>query len=198
MKYLGTKEISKLWKVSERSVRNYCREGKVEDAVFVGKTWQIPENAMKPKRACGNNLLFVLKEEKSMKYKGGIYHKTQIELTYNSNHIEGSRLTEEQTRLIFETNAQILQLHDFELLPAAVNFKANRLNLSVHQFKRNILTIIGIFKNIGIRSFNIPSTTDNKPLGMIISQNDVHLNFRRVEFFINHMPFNRANCCHNK
>ena len=104
MKYLGTKEISKLWKVSERSVRNYCREGKVEGAVFVGKTWQIPENAMKPKRVCGNNLLFVLKEEKSMKYKGGIYHKTQIELTYNSNHIEGSRLTEEQTRLIFETN----------------------------------------------------------------------------------------------
>ena len=104
MKYLGTKEISKLWKVSERSVRNYCREGKVEGAVLIGKIWQIPENAVKPKRAYGNNFLDILKEEKNMKYKGGIYHKTQIELTYNSNHIEGSRLTHDQTRHIFETN----------------------------------------------------------------------------------------------
>ncbi len=39
-----------------------------------------------------------------MKLKGGIYHRTQIDLTYNSNHIEGSRLSHEQTRFIFETN----------------------------------------------------------------------------------------------
>ena len=49
-------------------------------------------------------LLDVLREQKAMKMKGGIYHKTQIDLTYNSNHIEGSRLTHEQTRYIFETN----------------------------------------------------------------------------------------------
>ncbi len=49
-------------------------------------------------------LLNILKEQKDMKYKGGIYHRTQIDLTYNSNHIEGSRLTKEQTRYIFETN----------------------------------------------------------------------------------------------
>ena len=49
-------------------------------------------------------LLAVLREQKKMKLKGGIYHRTQIELTYNSNHIEGSRLTKEQTRYIFETN----------------------------------------------------------------------------------------------
>lgn len=49
-------------------------------------------------------LLDILQEEKSSGYEGGIYHKTQIELTYNSNHIEGSSLTHEQTRYIFETN----------------------------------------------------------------------------------------------
>ena len=49
-------------------------------------------------------LLDVLREQKAMKMKGGIYHKTQIDLTYNSNHIEGNRLTHEQTRYIFETN----------------------------------------------------------------------------------------------
>lgn len=49
-------------------------------------------------------LLEILHEEKSSGYSGGIYHKTQIELTYNSNHIEGSSLTHEQTRYIFETN----------------------------------------------------------------------------------------------
>jgi hypothetical protein len=43
-------------------------------------------------------------EEKSLDFKGGIYHKVQIELTYNSNHIEGSQLSHEQTRYIFETD----------------------------------------------------------------------------------------------
>ena len=50
------------------------------------------------------SLLEILREQKAMKMKGGIYHKTQIDLTYHSNHIEGSRLTHEQTRYIFETN----------------------------------------------------------------------------------------------
>lgn len=49
-------------------------------------------------------LVEILREERSRKYSGGIYHKTQVELTYNSNHIEGSRLTHDQTRYIFETN----------------------------------------------------------------------------------------------
>ena len=49
-------------------------------------------------------LLTRLMEEKEVRLKGGIYHRTQIDLTYNSNHIEGSRLTKEQTRYIFETN----------------------------------------------------------------------------------------------
>lgn len=48
--------------------------------------------------------LVCLREEKEGRISGGIYHRTQIDLTYNSNHIEGSRLTHEQTRYIFETN----------------------------------------------------------------------------------------------
>lgn len=51
-----------------------------------------------------DTLLYRLKEEKEAKLKGSIYHQTQIKLAYNSNHIEGSRLTEEQTRYIYETN----------------------------------------------------------------------------------------------
>lgn len=49
-------------------------------------------------------MLGYLQEEKASKCSGGIYHKTQIELTYNSNHMEGSSLTNEQIRYIFETN----------------------------------------------------------------------------------------------
>lgn len=53
---------------------------------------------------CDNKILQVLREEKQAKISGGLYHETQVRLTYNSNRIEGSRLSEDQTRLIFETN----------------------------------------------------------------------------------------------
>ena len=109
MRYLSVTEIAKKWEVSERSVRNYCAQGRVNDASITGKIWKIPENAEKPERINKRKevkitLLDILKEQKASKYSGGIYHKTQIELTYNSNHIEGSRLTHDQTRYIFETN----------------------------------------------------------------------------------------------
>lgn len=109
MGYLSVIGIAKKWHIPERSVRNYCAQGRVPGAFLIGKTWNIPENAEKPK--CSNKrkeqattLLDILQEEKSNKYSGGIYHKTQIELTYNSNHIEGSGLSHDQTRYIFETN----------------------------------------------------------------------------------------------
>ena len=51
-----------------------------------------------------NPILQALREEKAAKISGGLYHELQVRMTYNSNHIEGSRLTEDQTRLIFETN----------------------------------------------------------------------------------------------
>lgn len=109
MDYLSVAEIAKKWNISERSVRNYCAQERIPGAVLIGKTWHIPENAEKPARSNGKKtpvktLLSILQEEKRTKYAGSIYHKTQIDLTYNSNHIEGSRLTHDQTRYMFETN----------------------------------------------------------------------------------------------
>lgn len=109
MQYLSVAEMAKKWNVSGRSVRNYCALGRVTGAFLTGKTWNIPENAEKPDRANRRKeepitLLYILKEQKASKCSGGIYHRTQIDLTYNSNHIEGSCLTYDQTRYIFETN----------------------------------------------------------------------------------------------
>lgn len=109
IEYISVKEASKLWELSIRSVRNYCAQGRVPGALLEGKTWKIPSNAEKPDRKTHhieteNNLLAFLKREKDSSLKGGIYHKIQIDLTYNSNHIEGSRLSHDQTRFIFETN----------------------------------------------------------------------------------------------
>ena len=106
-KYMTIKETSILWNVSERSVRNYCALGRVEGALLEGGTWKIPLNTKKPVRTNEkqnkNYLLERLREEKKHSIKGGIYHKLQIDLTYNSNHMEGSELTHDQTRYIFET-----------------------------------------------------------------------------------------------
>ena len=109
MRYFSVIEIAKKWNISERSVRNYCAHGRVQGAFLTGKTWNIPENAEKPERSNKKKghtltLLDILREQKEGKYSGGIYHRTQIDLTYNSNHMEGSRLTRNQTRYIFETN----------------------------------------------------------------------------------------------
>lgn len=107
MQYLSVAKIAEKWNVSERSVRNYCAQGRVPGAFLTGKTWNIPENAKKPDRSNKKKpitLLDILQDEKVNRYSGGIYHRTQIDLTYNSNHIEGSRLTHDQTRYIFETN----------------------------------------------------------------------------------------------
>ena len=109
MRYLSVAEIAKKWDVSERSVRNYCANGRVPGAFLTRKMWNIPENAPKPERSNKKKekpttLLDILQNEKANKYSGGIYHKTQIDLTYNSNHMEGCRLTHDQTRYIFETN----------------------------------------------------------------------------------------------
>ena len=109
MDYISVAEAAKRWALSERSVRNYCAQGRIPGALLTGKTWNIPETAEKPARkprrdAGKRDLLTVLREEKAAKLHGGIYHKIQIDLTYNSNHIEGSRLTHDQTRLIYETN----------------------------------------------------------------------------------------------
>lgn len=109
MNYISVVEAARRWGLSERSVRNYCAQGRIPGALLTGKTWNVPENAEKPARkirsdAGRRDLLTILREEKAAKLHGGIYHKIQIDLTFNSNHMEGSRLTHDQTRMIFETN----------------------------------------------------------------------------------------------
>lgn len=109
MRYLSVAETAKKWGVSERSVRNYCANKRISGAFITGKTWNIPEDAVKPERINKKynqpeTIADILRDEMIHNVSGGLYHKTQIELTYNSNHMEGSRLTHDQTRYIFETN----------------------------------------------------------------------------------------------
>lgn len=109
MDYQSCAEKAREWNVSERTVRNYCAQGRIEGAFLTGKTWNVPQSAARPGRINKQaekprDLLTVLREEKANQIKGGIYHKVQIDLTYNSNHMEGSRLTHDQTRYIYETN----------------------------------------------------------------------------------------------
>ncbi len=106
MEYISVSQFAEKFGVSERTARNYCTSGKIDGAFITGKTWNIPADAPLPKKGKtkASELLTRLREEKDIRMKGGIYHRIQIDLTYNSNHIEGSRLTKDQTRLIFETN----------------------------------------------------------------------------------------------
>ena len=91
---LSTRTIAKIGKgekLSKRSIQ------KIADFLSVA-----PEILMK--EVSNNKILQVLREEKEIKLSGGLYHELQVRMTYNSNHIEGSKLSEDQTRLIFETN----------------------------------------------------------------------------------------------
>ena len=158
MRYLSVAEIAKKWDVSERSVRNYCANGRVPGAFLTRKMWNIPENAPKPERSNKKKekptiLLDILRNEKANKYSGGIYHKTQIDLTYNSNHMEGCRLTHDQTRYIFETNTigiekEVLNVDD--VIETANHFRCidmiiDRAKLSLTE--KNIKELHLILKN---------------------------------------------------
>ena len=108
MDYISVTEFAEKFGISERTARNYCATGKIEGAALIGKTWSIPADAPLPSRKSRQRttmpLLAALRREREVGMKGSIYHRTQIDLTYNSNHIEGSRLTHDQTRFIYETN----------------------------------------------------------------------------------------------
>ena len=108
MEYISVIQFAEKYGISERTARNHCANGKIEGAFLTGKTWNIPSDATLPKRGTSKSnvspLLQILREQKSSKLKGSIYHRIQIDLTYNSNHIEGSKLTHDQTRYIYETN----------------------------------------------------------------------------------------------
>ncbi|MDD7408396.1 MAG: Fic family protein [Anaerovoracaceae bacterium] len=108
MEYISAAQAARKWAITERSVRNYCKNGRIAGAFKEGGRWKIPADAEKPLRKersdkVPDDLLGRLRFEKENDIPGGIYHRIQIDLTYNSNHIEGSRLTHDQTRYIFET-----------------------------------------------------------------------------------------------
>jgi len=145
MNYLNSKEIAKLWGLSDRAVRDYCNKGRIIGAILQGKTWLIPDSALKPTRQKrhialkSESLLDVLLREKESKLKGGIYHKLQIEMTYNTNHIEGSTITHDQTRAIFETNTIGLE-DDFinidDIIETTNHFRC--IDLAIESAKRKL------------------------------------------------------------
>lgn len=93
MDFITVTQFAQMHEISERTVRNWCSKGKIQGAFLSGKTWNIPVEASAPRKSKVKEspLLQRLREEKNGKISGGIYHRTQIDLTYNSNHIEGSR-----------------------------------------------------------------------------------------------------------
>ena len=91
---ISTRTIAKIAKGEKLSKRSMQ---KIAD--FLGK-----DPAVLMREVSDNKILQLLREEKEVKLSGGLYHELQVRMTYNSNHIEGSRLSEDQTRLIFETN----------------------------------------------------------------------------------------------
>lgn len=111
METISSSQFAALYGLSDRTVRNYCRQGRIAGAFITGKTWNIPVGSLPPMRKGRklSPLLKALREQKNGKVKGGIYHRVQVELTYNSNHIEGSKLTKDQTRMIFETRTIVPQ-----------------------------------------------------------------------------------------
>ncbi len=129
MEYHSVSEVARMWQMSERTIRHYCSNGVIEGAQKVGRSWKIPSGATPPlaQKANHSALLYRLQEERSAQIKGGIYHKIHIELTYNSNRIEGSSLSEEETRYIFETNTVGVEGGPFnvdDIIETANHFRA--------------------------------------------------------------------------
>lgn len=102
MSFITVSQFAEQNNLPERTVRNWCAAGKIDGVFLSGKTWNIPVDATLPRKgkSKASPLLRGLREEKEGNISGGIYHRTQIDLTCNSNRIEGSRLSHEQTRHI--------------------------------------------------------------------------------------------------
>lgn len=101
-------EAAKKWGMTPRNVQIHCEKGNIPGTTLFGKAWRIPADAERPRRkprakGLPSTVLGILKAEKRGRMSGGLYHRLQIDFTYNTNHLEGSRLTHEQTRWIFET-----------------------------------------------------------------------------------------------
>ena len=108
MNYQSIDEAAARWGVTPRQAREYCAMGRVAGVTFERGAWRVPADAEKPARKSRrkpqpSSVLEILEAERKARIPGGLYHRLQIDFTYNSNHMEGSRLTHEQTRWIFET-----------------------------------------------------------------------------------------------
>ena len=104
-KGIGKTELSKQLGLSTRTVAKIGKGEKLSSRSLIKIADYLGvEPKLLMREVSENKILQVLREEKEMKLSGGLYHELQVRMAYNSNHIEGSKLSEEQTRLIFETN----------------------------------------------------------------------------------------------
>ncbi len=106
--YMSVAEAAEKWGLSQRSVQLHCVKGNIPGTTLIGKSWRIPSDAQRPERkprVSGGpaSIRAALLAEKRSHISSGLYHLLQIDFTYNTNHIEGNRLTHEQTRWIFDT-----------------------------------------------------------------------------------------------
>ena len=106
VKYISVSELAKLWEMSERTIRNYCATGKIPNAVLVGKTWKIPQNAVNPakRKKEEDTVLDVLLGEWKSKINEGMYGHLQIDFAYNSNRTEDNKLLYNDVVHMFELN----------------------------------------------------------------------------------------------
>ena len=106
VKYHSVSELVKLWEMSERTIRNYCATGKIPDAVLVGKTWKIPNNATNPakKKKFEETVLDMFLNERKSNINDGMYGHLQIDFAYNSNRTEDNKLLYNDVVHMFELN----------------------------------------------------------------------------------------------
>ena len=202
MEYLSVAQTAEKWNISQRSVRNYCAEGRVPGAFLTGKTWNIPADAEKPDRvkrkdAAPAALLDILKEERSAKRTGGIYHKIQIDLTYNSNHMEGSRLTHDQTRYIYETNTIGItdgSINVDDVIETANHFRCVDLVIDAAKAPLTEKFIKKLPNEVGGMGTTLPEDVANRMRNLLAEYNnsrtktlndliDFHVRFERIHPF---------------
>lgn len=103
MNYITTAQAGKKWEVTERTVRAYCKAGKIAGAVFAGNKWIIPEDAKKPERKSRKNETTLPMNNFSR--KNDLSDTFRIDFTYNSRKISGSSLSLSDTECIYHDNA---------------------------------------------------------------------------------------------